>query len=198
MKKLIEDAIEAFKILPGVGRKTATRFVFHLLKEDEKKVEELLEKVKNLKKDLKKCPICFAYTKKIPCEICTSPERDSSTICIVEDTQKMFIIEKSGIFKGKYHVLGGLIAPLKGIGEENLNIKPLLERIEKENVKEVIMALSPNIEGLTTARFLENMLKDYNIIVSELAKGISIGAEIDWVDETTLKIALEGRVIVKK
>lgn len=196
--KILEDAIEAFKMLPGVGKKTATRFVFYVLKEDEKKIDEFLEKIKKIKTNLKTCPLCFAYSEIIPCEICTSKQRDSSLLCIVEDTQKLFFIEKSGIYGGKYHVLGGLLSPLKGIGSENLNLKPLLERIRKESIKEVILALSPNIEGLTTSRYIENILKDYDICVSELAKGLSIGTELDWVDDTTLKIALEGRVQIKK
>lgn len=196
--KIIEEAIDAFKMLPGVGKKTATRYVFYILKEDEKKLEELIEKIKKLKKNLKICPVCFAHTEKTPCEICSSSQRDPYTICVVEDTQKLYFIEKSGIFSGKYHILGGLLSPLKGIGSENLNIKPLIQRIEKEPIKEIILALSPNIEGLTTTRFLENLLKDYNVMVSELAKGLSIGTELDWVDDTTLKLAMEGRVTIKK
>jgi len=196
--KLIEEAIEAFKMLPGVGKKTATRYAFYLLKEDEKNVENLIEKIRRIKKDLKVCQKCFVYSENSPCEICSSKERDSSVLCIVEDTQKLYFMEKSGFYNGKYHVLGGLLSPLKGVGSENLNLKPLIERIKKEPIKEVILALSPNIEGLTTSRFLENILKDLDVSVSELAKGLSIGTELDWVDETTLKLALEGRVFVKK
>lgn len=196
--KIIEEAIEAFKMFPGVGKKTATRYVFYLLKEEDKKLEDFIEKIQNLKKNLKTCPICFSFSTTSPCEICTSPQRDSSLLCVVEDMQKLYFLEKSGIFSGKYHILGGLLSPLRGMGEENLNLKPLIERIEKEPIKEVILALSPNVEGLTTTRFLENLLKDYNVTVSELAKGLSIGTELDWVDDTTLKLAMEGRVRIKK
>lgn len=196
--KILDEAIEAFKMLPGVGKKTATRYVFYILKEDEKKLEEFLDKIKNIKKGLKKCSICFCYSEVSPCKICSSEERDSSLLCIIEDTQKLYFMEKSGIYSGKYHVLGGLLSPLKGIGSDNLNLKPLIERIKKEPIKEIILALSPNIEGLTTSRYIENVLKDYDILVSELAKGLSIGTELDWVDDTTLKLALEGRVTVKK
>ncbi|MEJ5166966.1 MAG: recombination mediator RecR [Thermoanaerobaculia bacterium] len=196
--KIIEDAIEAFKMFPGVGKKTATRYVFYLLKEDDKKLEDFIEKIRNLKQNLKTCPICFSLSLTSPCEICTSNQRDPSLLCVVEDMQKLYFLEKSGIFSGKYHILGGLLSPLKGMGEENLNLKPLIERIEREPIKEVILALSPNVEGLTTTRFLENLLKDYNITVSELAKGLSIGTELDWVDDTTLKLAMEGRVKFKK
>lgn len=196
--KIIEDAIEAFKMLPGVGKKTATRFVFFLLKEEDKNLEDFIEKIRNLKKNLKVCPICYAYSPDSPCEICTSPQRDPSILCVVEDMQKLYFLEKSGIFSGKYHILGGLLSPLKGMGAENLNIKPLIERIEKEPINEIILALSPNVEGLTTTRFLENLLKDYKVTVSELAKGLSIGTELDWVDDATLKLALEGRVKFKR
>lgn len=196
--KILDEAIEAFKMFPGVGKKTATRYVFYILKENEKKVEEFLDKIKNIKKSLKKCSICFCYSEVSPCNICSSKERDSSLLCIVEDTQKLYFMEKSGIYSGKYHVLGGLLSPLKGIGSDNLNLKPLIERIKKEPIKEIILALSPNIEGLTTSRYIENVLKDYDIPISELAKGLTIGTELDWVDDTTLKLALEGRVTVKK
>lgn len=196
--KIIDEAIEAFKMLPGVGKKTATRYVFYILKEDEKKIEEFLNKIKNIKKSLKKCSICFCYSEVSPCNICSSEERDSSLLCVVEDTQKLYFMEKSGIYSGKYHVLGGLLSPLKGIGSDNLNLKPLIERIKREPIKEIILALSPNIEGLTTSRYIENVLEDYDIPVSELAKGLTIGTELDWVDDTTLKLALEGRVTVKK
>lgn len=196
--KILDEAIEAFKMLPGVGKKTATRYVFYILKENEKKIEEFLDKIKNIKKSLKKCSICFCYSEVSPCNICSSEERDSSLLCVVEDTQKLYFMEKSGLYSGKYHVLGGLLSPLKGIGSDNLNLKPLIERIKKEPIKEIILALSPNIEGLTTSRYIENILKDYDIPISELAKGLSIGTELDWVDDTTLKLALEGRVTVKK
>ncbi len=196
--KVIEEAIEVLKALPGVGNKTATRFVFYFLKEEDEKVEKILEKVKELKTKLRKCSQCHSFSEFDPCKICSSPDRDASILCVVEDMQKLYFLEKNGIFLGKYHILGGLLSPLKGINYENLNIKSLLERIKKEPIKEVILALSPTIEGLTTTRYLENLLKEYDLKVSELAKGLNVGEELDWVDEATLRLALEGRVIIKK
>lgn len=193
------DALtEAFRCLPGVGKKTATRYAFHLMRAPRETVEGLVQAIRDVQDRLKPCSICHFYSEGNPCAFCDDPRRDAGLLCVVEDTLNVFIIEKSSAYKGRYHVLGGLIAPLKGIQPEHLTVADLVRRVETGAFREVILALSPTIEGLTTARFLENALKHLPVAVSELARGLAVGTDLEYADEVTLNLALEGRTLVKK
>jgi recombination protein RecR len=194
----LDALMEAFRCLPGVGRKTATRYAFCLMRAPCETVEGLVQAIRDVRERLKPCSICHFYSESDPCTFCDDPRRDAGLLCVVEDTLNVFIIEKSGAYKGRYHVLGGLMAPLKGIQPEHLAVADLVRRVETGAFREVILALSPTVEGLTTARFLENALKYLPVAVSELARGLAVGTDLEYADEVTLNLAMEGRTLVKK
>lgn len=194
----LDGLMEALRCLPGVGRKTATRYAFQLLRAPKETVDELLKAIQAVRENMRPCSVCHFYSESDPCIFCGDPARDTGLLCVVEDTLNVFHIEKSAGYKGRYHVLGGLIAPLKGVQPEHLHVADLIRRVESGRFREVILALSPTVEGLTTARFLENILKDQSVSVSELARGLTVGTDLEYVDEVTLNLALEGRVPVRK
>jgi len=192
----LDALIEAFRSLPGVGRKTATRYAFHILRASPDAVRGLADALVAVKERLKPCSVCHSYTDTDPCPLCADPQRDNAILCVVEDTREVLLLERLGGYRGRYHVLGGLLAPLKGIQPEHLAVGGLMERVDEGAIKEVILALSPTVEGLTTARYLENLLKGRCVKVSELARGLAVGTDLEYADEATLSLALEGRTTV--
>jgi len=191
--KPVKRLIKALSNLPGIGEKTATRLALYLLRSPQDISLELADSIKEVKEKIRLCKKCFNYTEKELCEICLSPYRDSQTICVVESPADLMALEKTGKYKGKYHVLHGLISPLEGISPDDLRINELLERIRTENIKEVIIATNATIAGGTTTHYLAQLIKPLGIKVTQLAQGIPTGADIEYIDEITLSNALEGR-----
>ena len=190
----IEKLIECFKILPSDGNKTAERYALAMLEAPKEKIEQLIETLQLVSNEIKRCPICGNLTDKQLCSICCDENRDNTTICIVQQPKDVIAMEKVKSYKGLYHVLYGAISPLKGILPEDLNIESLFSRIN-ENIKEVIVATNPTMEGDTTALYLIKALKKYpNITITKLANGLPIGANLDYADEMTLTRALDGRI----
>ena len=190
----IEKLIECFKILPSVGNKKAERYALAMLEAPKEKIEQLIEALHLVSNEIKRCPICGNLTDKQLCSICCDENRDNTTICIVQQPKDVIAMEKVKSYKGLYHVLYGAISPLKGILPEDLNIESLFSRIN-ENIKEVIIATNPTMEGDTTALYLIKALKKYpNITITKLANGLPIGANLDYADEMTLTRALDGRI----
>lgn len=191
--KPVKDLIQEFAKLPGVGPRTATRYVFHLLRKPENETKLLADTIFNLKKGTKICQNCFNVSEKDLCEFCSNTKRDRSIICIIEEAINIPVIENTGTFNGLYHVLGGTIKPNEGVGPENLNIERLIERIKKSEVKEIIIATNPNIEGETTASYLVKILKPFELKITHLARGLSTGSDLEYADEMTVLHALEER-----
>ena len=189
----IERLIENFEKLPSIGHKTATRLAFHMLNLNEEGVSEFINSITEAKKNLKYCSKCFNITDTDPCPICSSPKRDQSTICVVEDVKDVVAMEKTHEFKGVYHVLHGSISPMNGVGPEDIKIKELLERLRDTDVKEIILATNPRVEGEATAIYLSKLIKPIGIKVTRIAHGIPVGGDLEYTDEITLSKALEGR-----
>lgn len=192
--KLLQHAVDEFGRLPGIGNKTALRLVLHLLKQSDSDVHRFTDALNNLKEHIQYCQECFNISDEKICEICSSVKRDKSTICVVEDTRDVMAIENTNQYHGVYHVLGGLISPMDGIGPADLKIESLINRIQNGEVKEVILALSATMEGDTTIFYLYRKLKDFNIQVSTIARGIAFGGELEYVDEITLGRSITTRV----
>lgn len=192
LRKLIEN----FEKMPGIGTKTAERLAFSLLSFDEQTINDFADSMKKIKIKLKKCNKCSNWTEEELCSICSDKTRNATMICVVEDTKNLIMFEKTGNFKGLYHVLGGLISPLNGINPEDINIKSLLERVKRENVKEIILAVKPTIEGETTLLYLLKLLKDSNVVVSKLAQGVPLGSDMEYLDSLTLEMALNDRKVI--
>ena len=179
--------------LPGIGPKSAQRLAFYLLGSSRKEVDELLFSIKQAKDRLKYCSVCFNITDIDPCKICADDSRDPATICVVADPKDLIAIERSGVYNGKYHVLGGVISPLDGVEPDSLRIRELLVRLEKNNVKEVVLAVSPTTEGEATSIYLTRLVRPLEIKLTRIAYGLPIGADMDYADPATLSKALEGR-----
>ncbi len=192
--KLLENAVNEFAKLPGVGQRTALRLVLHLLNQDKTEVSQFTEALNRLKEEIRFCQSCYNISDVAMCEICASQKRDHSIICVVEDTRDVMAIENTAQYQGDYHVLGGLISPMDGIGPSDLNIEPLLERLKAGEVKEVILALSATMEGDTTIFFLYKKLKDLPVQISTIARGIAFGGELEYVDEITLGRSIATRI----
>ena len=186
--------IDNFSRLPGIGRKTAQRLVFHLLSTDGELTYNLSDSLKDLKLKIKNCSICHGITESNPCKICSDPKRDDTLLCVVENPYDVFVFEKINSFKGKYHILGGVLSPLDGIGPDDLHIDSLLKRLEQGI--EIIIATNPSVEGETTALYLAKILSDKNLSISKLARGIPVGSDLEYVDDATLIRAMEGRVSI--
>ncbi|MBQ1495778.1 MAG: recombination protein RecR [Bacilli bacterium] len=192
--KSLTELIECFKNLPGIGEKNAERLSYAVLKFNEDDAIKFSEAIKNVKKNIKKCSICNNLTEDSDiCDICNDDNRDLSTICVVENTKDLILFEKSNAFKGKYHVLEGLISPLEGINPEDIKINQLIQRIKKENIKEVILALNMSMEGETTSLYITKLLEGTDVSVSKIAAGIPVGADMEYLDSLTIQRALEGR-----
>ena len=191
--KPLAKLIECFQKLPSIGPKTAQRLALYLIKMSDFEVENFANTMLEAKKTITYCENCFNMTSSSPCEICQNPNRDKSTICVVSETKDLIAIEKTNEFKGLYHVLQGLISPMDGIGPEDIRIKELLNRVHSQDIKEVILALNPSIEGEATSLYLSKLLKPFGTKVSRIAFGLPLGSELEYADEMTLVKALEGR-----
>lgn len=192
--KLIEDAVQAFTRLPGVGSKTALRLVLHLLKEDEERAKNLGHSILKLKEEVQYCQVCHNIADDQVCTICSDENRDHGVVCLVEDMRDVMAIEATGQYTGTYHLLGGLISPMDGVGPENLNVQSLLDRVSERNVREVIMALSTTMEGDTTMFYLSKQLRPLGVTISSISRGIAIGGELEYTDEVTLARSIAERV----
>ena len=186
--------IDTFSRLPGIGKKTAQRLVFHLLGEKADLSYDLSDALKKIKTNIKNCEICHGITEEDPCKICCDPRRDQNLMCVVESAYDVFVIEKINSFRGIYHVLGGVLSPLDGIGPDDLNIDSLVERIDEG--MEVIIATNPSVEGETTALYIGKILSGKNISISKLARGVPVGSDLEYVDDATLIRAMEGRISI--
>ncbi len=193
--KLVEEAVEQFSKLPGLGKKTALRFVLNILKMNKQEVSNFGNAFINLRNNINYCSNCHSISDLEICDICKNINRDDSIICVVEDIRDVMAIEKTNQFKGKYHVLGGVISPIDAIGPSDLNISSLLNKIEKVNVKELIMALSSTMEGDTTNFYIFKKIKNKNIKMSVIARGISVGDELEYADEVTLGRSILNRTL---
>lgn len=191
--KLIEDAVTEFSKLPGVGKKTALRLVLHLLKQEEKTVELFGQTIVKMRTDIQFCQSCHNISDTKICGICSNQGRNQSLVCIVEGIRDVIAIENTHQYTGVYHVLGGVISPIDGIGPEQLNIESLLERIKKGAIKEVVMALNPTMEGDTTIFYISKRLKDVDVKITTLARGVAFGGELEYVDELTLARSIATR-----
>lgn len=187
-------AIDELSKLPGVGKKTAQRLALHIIKNDKESAEKLAKAILDLKEKLMLCKKCFNLSEDELCDICKNPKRDQSTICVVEEVSDVIAIEKSHEFTGLYHVLGGVLSPLMGIGAENLRIKELINRFHDEEIKEVILALNPDTEGETTSLYLAKLIKPLGIKVTRIARGIPIGGDLEFADEATIGKAMLNRI----
>ncbi len=191
--QLLERAVVAFSQLPGVGRKTALRLVLHLLRQSTEDVDSFADAVIRVKHDVKYCKVCHNISDNEVCSICSDPRRDASVVCVVENIQDVMAIENTQQFHGLYHVLGGIISPMDGIGPHDLEIESLVERVEEGTVKEIILALASTMEGDTTNFYISRKLKDTGVKLSVIARGISVGDELEYTDEVTL-----GRSILNR
>lgn len=189
----IQTLIECFKKLPGIGEKTAERYALATLSLDKNIIDLFTESLQNTKSKISRCKICNNLSEGDICEVCKIKDRDKETLCIVESPKNVVIFEKLGIYNGMYHVLDGLISPLDGKNPEDIKINLLLERIEKENIKEIILALQPGIEGETTSLYITKILENKNIKITKIAHGIPLGIDMEYIDALTLELALEDR-----
>ena len=191
--KLVENAVEQLSSLPGIGRKSALRLVLHMLKKDKLAVEQFGDSFIQLINRINYCTRCYSISDTELCEVCANPKRDKQTICVVEDIRVMMAIENTMQYKGVYHILGGLISPMDGIGPTDIRVEELIKKIENENIQEVIFALSTTMEGDTTNYYLFRRLKDSGIKISSIARGIAIGDELEYTDQITLGAAISSR-----
>ena len=189
----VQRLIEEFEKLPGIGRKTAQRLAFHVLNLSEDKVVGFARALVDAKRKTKPCSVCGNLTDIDPCRICGSEKRDHSVICVVQSPRDVVAMERVREFKGRYHVLNGLISPLEGTGPDDINIKPLIQRVAKGNITEVILATNPNVEGEATAVYISKILKPMGVKTTRIAQGISVGGDLEYADEVTLYKSLEGR-----
>ena len=189
----LKRLMECFAARPGIGRKTAQRLAFHVLDMPEEQAKGFAQAILEAKEKIHSCKVCQNFTDKEICDICASPERDGSVICVVEDPKDVMAFERLREYRGLYHVLHGLISPLDGIGPESIRIKELLVRLQEEDVREIIMATNPTIEGEATAMYLSKLLKPMGYRVTRLAFGIPVGGELEYADNVTLNKALENR-----
>ena len=191
--QLLERAVESFSQLPGVGRKTALRLVLHLLRQSTEDVDSFADAITRVKHDVKYCKVCHNISDTDVCSICSDPRRDASVVCVVENIQDVMAIENTQQFHGLFHVLGGIISPMDGIGPNDLEIESLVKRVEEGEVKEIILALASTMEGDTTNFYISRKLKDKQVKLSVIARGISVGDELEYTDEVTL-----GRSILNR
>ena len=194
--KPLAQLIEFFQKFPGIGPKSAQRMAFHLLKMPLSEVQRFSQVLVDAKENIHYCNVCFNMSASNPCEICTDTRRDNSVICVVAETKDLIAIEKTREYKGLYHVLQGTLSPLDGIGVEDIRIKELLTRVTDANVNEVILALSPSVEGEATSMYITKLLKPFNIKISRIAFGLPVGSDLEYADEITLAKAIEGRRII--
>jgi recombination protein RecR len=188
----VERLVTEFGKLPGIGRKTAQRLTFYLMKMERDRAQDLADAIVAMKEHVRYCSVCFNMTDQDPCPICSDPKRERAIICVVEEPSDVLALERTGAFSGLYHVLGGVLSPLDGIGPDDLRIKELLHRI-RDGVQEVILANNPSVEGEATALYLVKLIKPLGARVSQMARGLPMGGDLEWADALTLTRALEGR-----
>lgn len=191
--KTINDLMECFEKLPGIGKKNAERMALHVLDMDDEIIELFSNSIANVKKNTKRCNICNNFCEDDLCEICKLPDRNKKIICVVEEPKNINQFETIGVYNGLYHVLDGLISPLDDINPEDINISSLISRIEHEQIEEIILAIKPSIEGETTSLYISKMLEQQNVKVTKIAHGIPIGVDMEYIDSLTLELALEDR-----
>lgn len=191
---LLENAVNEFSKLPGIGRKTALRLVLHLLKQSNNEVEKFGKSMIQLREEIQYCKVCHNISDTEVCQICSNPSRDNQTLCVVENIKDVMSVENTQQFKGLYHVLGGIISPMDGVGPHDLQIESLIERVKTDEVKEVILALSTTMEGDTTNFYIFRKLAPYNIKITTIARGIAVGDELEYADEVTLGRSIVNRV----
>lgn len=196
--KLIEEAVNAFATLPGIGKKTALRLTLHLMNQPIETTEQFAHALVNMRKHIKHCKICHNVSDSSVCSVCADVRRDRSVICIVENIRDVMAIEDTQQYNGLYHVLGGVISPIEGISPKDLNIDTLFDRVKTGEVKEVVMAISPTIEGETTIFYISKQLQDLDLAMSTIARGVSFGGELEYADETTLGRSIIARVPYRK
>jgi recombination protein RecR len=192
--KHIERAVNEFSQLPGVGKKTALRFVLHLLKKETQEVNQFAESLQLLKSEIKYCSNCYNISDKEICDICSNPSRDEKLICVVQDIRDVMAIENTGLYRGQYHVLGGIISPMDGVSPSQLTIEPLVTKIAEKQVQEIIMALPATMEGETTNFYIYKKIAQFQLKVSTIARGIAVGDELEYADEVTLGRSIQFRV----
>lgn len=189
----IKNLIEGFKLLPGIGGKSAERLAFHVLSMEKDRVKYLSESIEEAKEKIKQCTVCNNYSEKKTCDICSDESRNKKVLCVVEDKKSVFMLEQLGTYDGYYHVIDDLISPLNGINPEDVGIDKLVKRIETENYEEIIIAVKPSIEGETTSLYIKKILEGMNLTVSKIASGVPMGADIEYIDQLTLQRALKDR-----
>ena len=194
---LLENAVNEFAKLPGIGKKTALRLILHLIKQKENEVLFFSETISTMRKEIKFCSLCHNISDNDLCNICINPMRKKEIVCVVESIRDVIAIESTQQFSGTYHVLGGIISPLDGIGPEQLNIETLIERISNEKIQEIIFALNPNIQGDTTIYYIGRKLKDIPVKITTIARGIAFGGELEFADEMTLAKSISNRIPVE-
>ena len=195
---LLERAVGEFSKLPGVGRKTALRLVLHLLRQPENSVEGFTDAISHVRNDIKYCRVCHNISDTEVCPICSDTHRDATTVCVVENIQDVMAVENTQTYRGLYHVLGGIISPMDGVGPGDLEINSLVERVAQGDIREVILALSSTMEGDTTNFYISRLLKPYQVKVSVIARGISVGNELEYTDEVTLGRSIVHRTPIEK
>jgi recombination protein RecR len=193
---LLEAAVKEFSKLPGIGKKTALRLVLYLLKQNEEEVSSFSDTIQRMRKEIKFCKTCFNISDNDACSICMNPARKKEVICVVENIRDVIAIESTEQFNGVYHVLGGIISPLDGVGPDQLTIESLTERVKRENTKEIVFALSPTIQGDTTIYYIRKKLNDPHLKYTAIARGISFGGELEYADEMTLAKSIRNRLPV--
>lgn len=191
--RTLQNLVEVFSKLPGIGEKSAQRIALHLLEDSGEKGEQLAKAIMDLKQNVRFCSVCYNLTEEDPCAFCEDVRRDHSTICVVEEAKDLLAIERSGGYRGVYHVLGGVLSPLDGIGEDNLRIKELLDRVN-DTVQEIVLATNPTVEGEMTASLLVDRLKPLGVKITRIARGIPFGGSLEFNDAVTVGKALEGRI----
>ncbi len=192
--KVLEEAVNAISSLPGIGKKTALRMVLHLVQEESNKAEKISEALIKLKSEIRQCKHCHMLADNDICNICITQSRNNGILCIVETIRDVMAIEDTSQFNGRYHILGGVISPIDGIGPDQLNIDSLIARVNTDEIKEIIMAVSPTIEGDTTIYYLSKKLKDFNIKISTIARGVAFGGDLEYADEFTLGKSINARM----
>lgn len=195
--KLIEAAVDAFASLPGIGKKSALRLVLHLVQQPDEITEEFAQAIQTMRSGIRSCEICHNLSDETLCTICQDVRRDNQLICVVESIRDVMAIEETGQYRGRYHVLGGVISPIEGIGPDQLTIDSLIARVDKGEVQEIIMAISPTIEGETTIYYLTKQLENKNVKVSTIARGVSFGGELEYADGLTLGRSIVARIPYK-
>lgn len=189
----IEDLIKKLNRLPGIGSKTAQRLAYHIIGLDESEVLNLTDSIIAAKRNTVQCSICMNYADNDPCDICSNKSRDDSIVCVVESPKDVEAMERSHSFHGKYHVLHGVISPLKGKSPDDVKVKELIDRVKKGNIKEIIVATNPTVDGDATATYIKNILSDYDITVSRIGYGLPVGGDLEYYDEITIQTAMENR-----